>query len=84
LILAAFLWSRNTSYEAVCLQGKLLVGTKIYYGPNAERYAGFPEEVDPIDVRVKIIREVGDMAYVQGAGGWNAWVYKKDIIYDPF
>ncbi len=24
------------------------------------------------------------MAYVSGTGGWNAWVYKNDIVYDPF
>lgn len=33
-----------TKDEAVTLKGKLPVGTKIYYGPNAEKYAGFPEE----------------------------------------
>lgn len=73
-----------TREEAVPLEGKLSVGTKIYYGLNAEKYAGFPEEVGPIDERVQIIKETGDMAYVQGPAGWNAWVYKKDIVYDPF
>jgi hypothetical protein len=43
-----------------------------------------PEEVGPVNERVQIIKETGDMVYVQGPGGWNAWVYKKDIIYDPF
>lgn len=39
-----------TREEAVPLEGKLPVGTKIYYGPNAEKYAGFPEEVYLISI----------------------------------
>ena len=73
-----------TREEVDPLEGKLPVGTKIYYGPNAEKCAGFPEEIDPIEERIHVIKEIEDMAYVQGPGGWNAWVYKKDIIYDPF
>lgn len=73
-----------TREEAVPMEGKLPVGTKIYYGPNAEKIAGFPEEVYPNDQRVYIDEKIGDMAYVSGPGGWNAWVYKKDIVYDPF
>ena len=76
--------SLATREEVDPLEGKLPVGTKIYYGPNAEKCAGFPEEIDPIEERIHVIKEIEDMAYVQGPGGWNAWVYKKDIIYDPF
>ena len=73
-----------TRDEAVSLEGKLPVGTDIFYGPNAEKTAGLPEKVYPNDQNIYIDQEIGDMAYVSGPGGWNAWVYKKDIIYDPF
>ncbi|TEB07710.1 Bacterial SH3 domain protein [Pelotomaculum schinkii] len=73
-----------TREEAVPMEGRLPAGTKIYYGPNAEQIAGLPEEVDPADQRVYIDKEIGEMAYVSGPGGWNAWIYKKDIVYDPF
>lgn len=72
------------SEEAVPLEGRLPVGTKIYDGPNAEIIPGLPTEVHPVDQRVYIIEEKGYMAYVQGPGGWTAWVYKKDIVFDPF
>ncbi|NLI11263.1 hypothetical protein [Pelotomaculum propionicicum] len=70
--------------EAVPLEGKLPVGTRIYYGPNAEIVPGFPTEVDLHYQKVHIVEEKGEMAYVSGPGGWNAWVYKKDIVFDPF
>lgn len=77
--------SLTTSQEVTPIQGKILVGTKVYIGDAfKENITNLPTKLCDLNMSVNIEREKGDMAYVISAAGWSAWVNKKDIIFDPF
>lgn len=75
----------GTRDEAAPLEGIIPPGTRVYNeGPFNDHFLSLQEEPVTYDMRVYVSSEKGDMVYVQAAGGWGGWVYKKDIIFDPF
>ncbi|MHB1043435.1 MAG: SH3 domain-containing protein [Eubacteriales bacterium] len=68
----------GTREEATPMEGIILSGAKVYYGEPGQ----LREEILTLDEAVHIVKEEGPMVYVQGAGGWVAWVYKEDIVFD--
>lgn len=79
---AAYLGTRD---EAAPLEGIIPPGTRVYYGDSiSDNILSLPGETTTHSLIVYISREKDDMVYMQAAGGWSAWVYKKDIIFDPF
>ncbi|MHB8918890.1 MAG: stalk domain-containing protein [Desulfocucumaceae bacterium] len=75
----------GTRDEAAPLEGIIPPGTRVYNeGPFNDHVLSLQEEPVTYDMRVYVSSEKGDMVYVQAVGGWGGWVYKKDIIFDPF
>lgn len=74
-----------TSNEATPLQGRIVIGTRIYLGSgNEENITNLPTEICDLNQSVNIGHEKGDMVYVFTPGGSSFWVNKKDIIFDLF
>jgi hypothetical protein len=71
--------------EAAPGEGSIPAGTRVYYGdPEAADTAGMPGDVTTHRMTVRVLKEKGEMLYVIAAGGWSAWVNKRDMIFNPF
>ncbi len=67
------------------MEGKILPGTTVFFGDP--RSQGFDTMVRERISQVMIVylgEEIGDMVHVSAAGGWDAWVSRSNIVFEPF
>ena len=66
-------------------EGKILPGTVVFFGdPHSEGFDKMASERISQAMIVYLGEEIGNIVHVSGAGGWDGWVYRTDIIFDPF
>lgn len=81
-------WVRAASLaepgEVQPMEGRLPAGTIVY--PVGQKDAtdprDLPSEVLQYGMAIRIQDERGDMVRVSAAGGWEAWVAKRDVVFD--